>query len=67
MTDEVWDYVFARRSIDEDVQASKIPKESLDTMRREFEYFYPLDMRVSGKDLIPNHLTFFLYIRTLTT
>ena len=31
-------------------------------MRREFEYWYPLDLRVSGKDLIPNHLTFFLYI-----
>jgi leucyl-tRNA synthetase len=31
-------------------------------MRREFEYWYPLDVRVSGKDLIQNHLTFFLYI-----
>jgi leucyl-tRNA synthetase len=31
-------------------------------MRREFEYWYPLDLRVSGKDLIPNHLTFFIYI-----
>ena len=31
-------------------------------MRREFEYWYPLDVRASGKDLIPNHLTFFLYI-----
>jgi leucyl-tRNA synthetase len=30
-------------------------------MRRSFEYFYPLDLRVSGKDLIPNHLTFCLY------
>ena len=24
-------------------------------------YFYPLDLRVSGKDLIRNHLTYFLY------
>ncbi|RJE17027.1 Leucyl-tRNA synthetase, partial [Aspergillus sclerotialis] len=31
-------------------------------MRRSFEYWYPLDLRSSGKDLIPNHLTFFLYI-----
>lgn len=31
-------------------------------MRREFEYWYPLDLRVSGKDLVQNHLTFFLYI-----
>ncbi|KAK6071870.1 leucyl-tRNA synthetase [Seiridium cupressi] len=62
MTDEVWDYVFCRRDIDNDVlSGSKIPKETLEAMQREFEYFYPLDVRVSGKDLIPNHLTFFLY------
>jgi leucyl-tRNA synthetase len=62
MTDEVWDYVFARQSLSEKVLESKIPKEALASMRREFEYWYPLDLRVSGKDLIPNHLTFFLYI-----
>lgn len=62
MTDEVWDYIFARREVGDDVLSSKIPLEKLDTMRREFEYWYPLDLRVSGKDLIPNHLTFFLYI-----
>ncbi|KAH8811595.1 leucyl-tRNA synthetase-like protein [Xylogone sp. PMI_703] len=63
MIDEVWDYVFTRRDISEDIlNKSKIPKEKLDAMRREFEYWYPLDLRVSGKDLIPNHLTFFLYI-----
>ncbi|KAH6891236.1 hypothetical protein B0T10DRAFT_547577 [Thelonectria olida] len=63
MTDEVWDYVFCRRELSDDViSGSKIPKETLESMRREFEYFYPLDVRASGKDLIPNHLTFFLYI-----
>lgn len=63
MIDEVWDYIFARRDISDDILSrSKIPKEQLDAMRREFEYWYPLDLRVSGKDLIPNHLTFFLYI-----
>ena len=63
MIDEVWDYVFTRTKFSEDlVKNSGIPKADLQTMRREFEYWYPLDMRVSGKDLIPNHLTFFLYI-----
>jgi leucyl-tRNA synthetase len=63
MTDEVWDYVFARRDLsDEVLTKSKISKAGLESMRREFEYWYPLDLRVSGKDLIPNHLTFFLYI-----
>jgi len=62
MTDEVWDYVFTKRDLDDKVSSSKIPKPVLETMRREFEYFYPLDIRVSGKDLIPNHLTFFIYV-----
>jgi leucyl-tRNA synthetase len=63
MSDEVWDYVFARRDLDDDaIAATGISKPSLQTMRREFEYWYPLDIRVSGKDLINNHLTFFLYI-----
>ena len=30
-------------------------------LRREFSYWYPVDLRVSGKDLIQNHLTYFLY------
>ncbi|KAF3388397.1 hypothetical protein F1880_004380 [Penicillium rolfsii] len=63
MIDEVWDYVFTRREIsDELISKSGISKDALLKMRREFEYWYPLDVRVSGKDLIPNHLTFFLYI-----
>lgn len=57
MTDEVFDFIFSRR---EDV-STDIPLEQLRAMRREFEYFYPLDVRISGKDLIPNHLTFFIY------
>ena len=28
---------------------------------QEFEYWYPFDLRVSAKDLIPNHLTMSLY------
>ncbi|POS78920.1 leucyl-tRNA synthetase [Diaporthe helianthi] len=58
MSDDVWDFVFARK---ESVETD-IPLETLTAMRREFEYWYPLDVRVSGKDLIQNHLTFFLYI-----
>lgn len=58
MVDEVWDYIFCRRELNDDVlEKSKIPKATLESMRRDFEYWYPLDVRVSGKDLIPNHLT----------
>ena len=63
MIDEVWDYIFCRRELsDELLKSCNIQKADLETMRREFEYWYPLDIRSSGKDLIPNHLTFFLYI-----
>ncbi|PUU78530.1 hypothetical protein B9Z19DRAFT_1083939 [Tuber borchii] len=63
MTDEVWDYIFTRRDLSPEViKESGISEEWLKKLRREFEYFYPLDVRVSGKDLIQNHLTFFLYI-----
>jgi leucyl-tRNA synthetase len=30
-------------------------------MRDEFLYWYPVDLRVSAKELLPNHLTFFLF------
>ncbi|KAJ1558521.1 cytosolic leucyl tRNA synthetase, partial [Nowakowskiella sp. JEL0078] len=58
MTDEVWSYIMLGEPLR---SKTTIPKETLEKMRREFEYFYPLDVRVSGKDLINNHLTFFLY------
>lgn len=57
LTDEVWDYIYLRKN---DV-TTDIPKEKLDKLRNEFEYFYPLDVNISGKDLIGNHLTFFIY------
>lgn len=38
-----------------------VPEEKLAVMRKEFSYWYPFDLRVSGKDLIQNHLSFCLY------
>ena len=57
MTDEVWDYIF----LGKELPKTSIAKETLQQLRDSFEYWYPLDIRVSGKDLINNHLTFFLY------
>ncbi|SCU95868.1 LAMI_0F04148g1_1 [Lachancea mirantina] len=57
MTPQVFDYIFQHA----DKIDSDIPLKSLQRLRREFEYFYPLDVSISGKDLIPNHLTFFIY------
>lgn len=59
MTPEVWDYIFLKKN--NYPKSSGILKEHLDVMRREFEFWYPVDLRVSGKDLIQNHLSFFLF------
>lgn len=61
MTPEVWDYIFFK---DAKFPKTNIKKEALDHMRREFYYWYPVDVRVSGKDLVQNHLTFYMYNHT---
>ena len=40
---------------------SETLKTQLPKLRHEFMYWYPMDLRVSGKDLIRNHLTMALY------
>ncbi|XDV39278.1 hypothetical protein PO909_008541 [Leuciscus waleckii] len=58
MTREVWDYIFFKTT---PFPKTDIPKEHLLKLRREFEFWYPVDVRVSGKDLVPNHLSYYLY------
>jgi leucyl-tRNA synthetase len=59
MTDEVWEYIMIDGA---PLPASTdIAKEKLEKMRAEFQYWYPMDLRCSGKDLIPNHLSFLIY------
>lgn len=58
MTDECWDFILKKGPYPD---GCAVPKEALDKMRHEFEYWYPMDMRVSAKDLIRNHLTMCLY------
>ncbi|ACB39158.1 leucine--tRNA ligase [Pyrobaculum neutrophilum] len=62
LTEEFWDFVFlGQGSADEVSKKTGVPVEALKAIREEFEYWYPLDSRNSGKDLIPNHLTFFIF------
>ncbi|GMS90602.1 hypothetical protein PENTCL1PPCAC_12777 [Pristionchus entomophagus] len=62
MTHEVWDYIFMNAKYD----AATMPVEEskLVALRKEFAYWYPIDMRVSGKDLVQNHLTYLLFNHT---
>ncbi|BAM41960.1 leucyl-tRNA synthetase [Theileria orientalis strain Shintoku] len=48
-----------------DGTGEKIDKQTVETinqMREEFKYWYPVDVRCSGKDLLFNHLTMSLFI-----
>jgi len=58
MTKEFFDYVFLGKGDAENI--SGIIPEKLEAIRQEFDYFYPVDSRHSGRDLVPNHLTFFV-------
>ena len=59
ITDEVWDFLFFNNA----PLPAKLAHKSdvLQKMRNEFQFWYPVDLRVSGKDLVPNHLTYYLY------
>lgn len=52
INDELFNYVFLGKGKG---------KKEWKKLKEEFEYWYPLDFRNSGKDLVQNHLTFFLF------
>ena len=59
---EFFDYVLLGKGDPEEVaRKTGISRELLKEMREEFLYWYPVDLRVSGKDLLPNHLVFFIF------
>ncbi|KAK0417447.1 hypothetical protein QR680_013016 [Steinernema hermaphroditum] len=59
MTEACWDYLFLGAQYNPETML--VPKEKLDVMRKEFLYWYPVNMRVSGKDLVQNHLSYYLF------
>ena len=59
LTEEVFDYIFLGKELD--FSKTQIPEKVLKEMRNSFTYWYPMDLRCSGKDLIGNHLTMSLY------
>lgn len=61
LTPDVFDFIFYDSGKPE--QLSKqigIDQEVLEKIREEFVYWYPVDLRNSGKDLVANHLSFFI-------
>ncbi len=63
--DEVFDYIFlGKGSITDVSNSSGLELALLESMRNEFTYWYPLDSRHSGRDLIWNHLTYMVFNHT---
>jgi leucyl-tRNA synthetase len=62
ITDAFFDYVLlGAGSPDQVAKECKVHASTVEQIRKEFSYFYPVDSRHSGRDLVPNHLTFFIF------
>jgi len=59
LSKEFFDYVFLGEGSADKI--SGIDSDIVEKIRKEFTYFYPVDSRHSGRDLVPNHLTFFVF------
>lgn len=57
--DNFFDYVFLGENVD-----LKVDKKLAEELRQEFEYWYPMDFRTTGKDLIQNHMSFCIFNHT---
>mgnify|MGYP002153791972 CR=1 FL=1 len=65
LTEAVFDYVFLGiGKVAEVADKANLDVKVLEQMRNEFLYFYPLNSRHSGRDLVPNHLTFMIFNHT---
>ncbi|VVC05490.1 Leucine--tRNA ligase [uncultured archaeon] len=62
VSDAFFDYIFLSKGDSDNISSQcKITPELLEKIKKEFQYFYPVNARHSGRDLVPNHLTFFIF------
>ena len=62
LTPEVFDFIFFGIGKPMDIgKRAGVDGKLLDEIRDEFLYWYPVDLRNSGKDLVGNHLSFFIF------
>lgn len=62
LKDEFFNYCFLGKGTPDEVsEKTGIDTGVIKSIRSDFEYWYPVDLRSSGKDLVPNHLLFFLF------
>lgn len=55
LTEQTWDYIFLLKDYENDTYKKFKP------LRDEFIYWYPMNLRVSAKDLIQNHLAMSIF------
>ena len=62
INDYFFDYIFLGLGNIYDIEKQcKVDNSLISKIRKEFLYFYPVDSRHSGRDLVPNHLSFFIF------
>lgn len=62
LTRSLLDYVLlSEGNIETVLKESGLDSGTVEEMRRQFRYWYPVNLRNSAKELIPNHLTFFVF------
>ncbi len=65
LTEALFDYVFlGAGNLKKVAENTGLDAQVLKQFHEEFSYFYPLDSRHSGRDLVPNHLTFMVFNHT---
>src|SRR3989338_9067667 len=61
LSKEFFDYIFLDKGDSDKVSSiTKISPNIINEIKKEFQYFYPVDSRHSRRYLVPNHLTFFV-------
>ncbi|MFB5612797.1 MAG: leucine--tRNA ligase, partial [Nitrosarchaeum sp.] len=61
LSKEFFDYIFLDTGDASKVSViTGLTENMINEIKKEFQYFYPVDSRHSGRDLVPNHLTFFV-------
>ncbi len=62
LSDEFFNYVFlGQGDLKEVAKRTGVKSKDIEIMRSEFRYWYPVNLRNSAKELIPNHLLFFVF------
>ncbi|WP_407355602.1 leucine--tRNA ligase [Methanolobus sp. WCC5] len=62
LTPSLFDYVLlGKGSVQQAAIDTGLAETLIANIKSDFDYWYPVDLRSSGKDLVPNHLLFFLF------